>query len=119
MELVVAKVEGGVDWLEGLEIDVDLSFLALGSENFPTVDDQSIGGDLVVQFESLLGRGNGREDGLTIDSGLDIRGRTLHEVCQRGKREKKGMQHARILQPTSLPRGKLDPWGLRGGQSTV
>lgn len=59
VELVVAKVQRGVDRLEGLKIDVDLSFLAFRGQDFTTVDDQAIGGDLVVQLETLLGRGDG------------------------------------------------------------
>lgn len=88
MEFVVTEVERGVDRLEGLEINVDLSLLALGCEDFSAVDNQSIGGDLIVEFESLLGRGNGREDGLTIDTRFDIRGGTLCATSQQCKREK-------------------------------
>lgn len=72
MELVVTQVEGGVDGLEGLEIDVDLPFLAFRGQDFTAVDDQAVGGDLVVQLETLLGGGNGRKDGLSVDSGLDV-----------------------------------------------
>ena len=56
MEFVVAKVEGRIDGLEGFEIYVDLPFLALGRQNFTTVNDQSIWRDLVVQLQPLLGR---------------------------------------------------------------
>lgn len=59
VELVVAKVQRRVDGLEGLEVNVDLSFLAFGGQNFTAVDDEAVGGDLVVQLETLLGRGNG------------------------------------------------------------
>jgi hypothetical protein len=77
VELVVTKVEGGVDGLEGLEIDVNLALLSLGGDNFTTVDDQSIGGNLVVQLETLLCGGNGRQNGKTVDTRLDVRGSTL------------------------------------------
>jgi len=72
MEFVIAEVEGGIDRFEGFEIDVDFSLLAFGCQNFTTVDDQAVRRNLVVQLKSLLGRSNGRQDGLTIDSGLDV-----------------------------------------------
>ena len=34
---------------------------------------------LVVEFETLLGRSNGRQDGETVDTGLDVRGSSLEE----------------------------------------
>ena len=77
VELVVAKVEGGVDGLERLEIDVDLSLLAFGGQDFTAVHDKTIGRHLVVQLEPLLGRGNGRKDGLTVDTRLNVRGSAL------------------------------------------
>ena len=80
VELVVAQVKGGVDGLEGLEIDVDLSLLSFLCQDFTTVDDQTIRRDLVVQLETLLGRGNGGQDGLSVDSRLDVGGGTL-EHC--------------------------------------
>ena len=42
VELVVTEVQGGVDGLEGLEVDIDLALLAFGSDNFTAVDDQAI-----------------------------------------------------------------------------
>ncbi|KAI6766521.1 hypothetical protein HG531_011743 [Fusarium graminearum] len=80
VELVVAQVKGGVDGLEGLEIDVDLSLLSFLGQDFTTVDDQAVRGDLVVQLKTLLGRGNGGQDGLSVDSRLDVGGGTL-EHC--------------------------------------
>jgi hypothetical protein len=77
VELVVAQVKGSVDGLEGLEIDVDLSLLSFLGQDFTTVDDQAVRGDLVVQLETLLGRGNGGQDGLSVDSRLDVGGGTL------------------------------------------
>lgn len=59
VELVVAKVQGGVDGLEGLKVNVDLSFLSFGSDDFTTVDNETVRGNLVVELETLLGRGNG------------------------------------------------------------
>ena len=77
VELVVAEVERGVDGLEGLEVDVDLALLAFCGDDFTAVDDEAIGRDLRVQLETLLGGGNGREDGETVDAGLDVGGRAL------------------------------------------
>jgi len=77
VELVVTKVQGSVDGLEGLEIDVNLSLLSFGGDNFTTVHNQSIGGNLVVQLETLLSRGNGRQDGKTVDARLDVGSGTL------------------------------------------
>ena len=77
MEFVVAKVEGGIDGLEGFEINIDFSFFAFRCQNFPTINHQSICGNFVVEFETLLGGCNRRENGLTIYTGLDIRGSAL------------------------------------------
>lgn len=77
VELVVAKVEGGVDWSERLEVDVDLSLLALGGQDFTTVDDETVWGDLVVKLKTLLGRGDSGEDGLPVDARLNIRSSSL------------------------------------------
>ena len=122
MELVVTEVERGVDGLEGLEIDVDLAFLSLGSQDFTTVDDQAIRRNLVVQLETLLGRGDGGQDRLPVDTGLDIGRRALFWYCQRAGpylRRVACEWYVRILQPTSLQHEKPDPWGLVGGQSAV
>ena len=72
VELVVTEVEGGVDGLEGLEIDVDLPLLALGGDDFTTVDDQTVRRDLGVQLEPLLGGGDGGQDGQAVDTRLDV-----------------------------------------------
>lgn len=60
MELVITKIERGVDGLERLEVDVNLSFLSFGCDDFTAVDDQSIRRHLVVKFQTLLGGGDGR-----------------------------------------------------------
>lgn len=77
VELVVTEVQRRVDGLEGLEVDVDLSLLAFRGQDFTAVNNQAIGRDLVVQLESLLGGGNGRENGLSVDTRLDVGGGTL------------------------------------------
>lgn len=112
VELVVAKVEGSIDWAERLEVDVDLSLLALGGQDFTTVDDETIRWDLVVKLETLLGRGNGGEDGLSVDAGLDVRGSSLRRVSTVRLEGALG-RNLRILQPTSLRREKPDPLELR------
>jgi hypothetical protein len=127
VELVVTKVEGGVDGLEGLEIDVNLALLSLGGDNFTTVHDQSIGGNLVVQLETLLGGGNGRQNGKTVDTRLDVGSSTLwcHIYIlalrllageERGEEEMKGKTEWRgnihILQPTFVPLERPETWGL-------
>lgn len=77
VELVITEVERSVDGLEGLEVDVNLPLLSLRCDNFTTVDDQTIRGNLVVQLEALLGGSNGRQDGESIHSRLDVGGGTL------------------------------------------
>lgn len=77
VELVITKVEGSVDGLERFEVDVNLALLSFRGDNFTTVHDQSIGGDLVVQLQTLLSRGNGRQDGESVHSRLNVRGGTL------------------------------------------
>lgn len=85
MELVVAEVQGGVDGLEGLKVNVDLSFLAFLGQDFTTVNHQSIGRHFVVELETVLGRSNGGQDGLSVDTRLDVRSGTLHlsECCRK------------------------------------
>lgn len=43
MKLVVAKVQGGVDWLERLKVDIDLLLLAFLCHNGATIYNQPIG----------------------------------------------------------------------------
>lgn len=82
VELVVTQVERGVDWLEGLEINVNFALLSFRSDNFTTVDHQAIGRDLVVQLETLLGGGNSGKDGKTVYTRLDVGGSTLYKVLK-------------------------------------
>lgn len=77
VELVVAEIQGGVDGFEGLKVNVDLALLAFRGQNFATVDNKSIGRDLVVELQSLLGRCDGRKDGLSVDTRLDVGGRAI------------------------------------------
>jgi hypothetical protein len=123
MEFVVAKVQRGVDGLEGLKVDVDPALLAFCGDNFTAVDDEAIGGDLGVELEALLGGGNGGEDGETVDAGLDVGGGTLRWLvliwgCCLGLllllRQAQWWEEAgvQILQPTSWRRAKPDPWAL-------
>ena len=77
VELVVTKVEGGIDGLERFEVDVNLALLSFRGDNFTTVHDQSIGRDLVVELQTLLSRGNGRQHGKSVHSRLNVGGGTL------------------------------------------
>lgn len=72
VELVVTEVQGRVDGFEGFKINVDFALFALGGDDFTTVHDQAIGGDLVVQLETLLRGGDGGQNRKSVDPGLDI-----------------------------------------------
>lgn len=77
MELVVTKVERGVDGLEWFEVNVNLSLFPFRGDDFTTVDDETVGRDFVVELETLLGGGNGRQHRQTVDPGFDVRSGTL------------------------------------------
>mmetsp|Transcript_3732 Transcript_3732/g.13105 ORF Transcript_3732/g.13105 Transcript_3732/m.13105 type:complete len:297 (-) Transcript_3732:231-1121(-) len=72
VELVVAKVQRGVDWLEGLEVDVELLLLSLIRDDGSAVNHQAVWWDLVVQLQTLLRRCDGPEDGQAVHSALDV-----------------------------------------------
>ena len=96
VELVVTEVQRGVDWLERFEVNVNLSLLSFRGDDFTAVDNEAIWRDLVVELETLLGRGNRREDGQAIDTGLDVGGGTLNMAMSvyrrtRGHREVRGV----------------------------
>ena len=55
VELVVAQVEGGVDRLEGLEVDVHLLLFVVVRQNCAAVDDQTVGRHLAEELQPLLG----------------------------------------------------------------
>lgn len=77
MEFVVAKVQGGVNRLKRFEVDVNLSLLSFGGNNFTAVDNEAIWRNLVVELETLLGGGNRGKDGQTVDTRLDVGSGTL------------------------------------------
>lgn len=81
MELVVAEIQRGVDGLEWLKVDVDLSLFSFRGQDFTTVHDQAVRRDLVVQLETLLGGCDGGQDGLSVDTRLDVGGCALRG-CQ-------------------------------------
>jgi len=58
--------------LERLKVEVDLLLLALVGEDGTAVDDESVGWDLVVELETLLGRGDGGQNRETVDARLDV-----------------------------------------------
>lgn len=113
MELVVTKVKRRVDGLERLEVDIDLTFLSFGRNDFTTVDDQTIRRNFVVQLQTLLCRSDGGENRKPIDTGFDVGGSALW--TDPGKRRSDGssvVANIQILQPTSLLLEKPDPWAL-------
>jgi hypothetical protein len=115
VEFVVAEVQRRVDGLEGFKVDVDLALLALGGDDFAAVDDEAIRGDLGVQFETLLGGRDSRENGETIDAGLDVGGGSLgpSAVCALiFAAQVREALHAQTLQPTSSQRARPGPWAL-------
>lgn len=118
MEFVVAEVQRSVDGLERFKVNVDLAFFSFRGQDFTTVHDQAIRRNLVVQLETLLGRRNGGQDGLSVDTGLDVRGSTLRG-CQQTAREKTTVANegyfVRILQPTSWQFATPDSLELRQG----
>ena len=61
VELVITKIKRGVDGLERLKINVDFLLLALLGDDGAAVDDETIGGDLGVELESVLYRGDGAQ----------------------------------------------------------
>lgn len=74
-ELVAAFVKGGVDGLERLEGNHDLSFsLSVLSENLSCVDQKTVVWDNWVKLESLLGGVDRLNDTLSVDSVLDFLG---------------------------------------------
>ena len=54
MKFVVTEVQRSVDRLKGLEVYVDLLFLALVRDNCAAVDDQAVWGHLGVELEAVL-----------------------------------------------------------------
>ena len=72
MELVITEIKRGIDGFEGLKVNVDLPLLSFGGNDFATVHNQSVRGYLVIQFQTLLCGCDGRQNGESIDSRLDI-----------------------------------------------
>jgi len=110
MEFVVTQVQRRVDGLEWLEINVDLSLFSFRGNDFTTVDDQPVRGNLVVEFETLLGGCDSREDGKAIDSGFDVGCSTLEISAD--DMTSGASYNAQILPPTFLLLGRLGPLGL-------
>ena len=80
MEFIVTEVERSVDGLEGLKVDIDPPLLSFRSDDLTTVHDQTIGWNFGVELEALLGRGDGRENRQSVNSRLDVRGRSLNSM---------------------------------------
>ena len=77
MEFIVAQVERGVDGLERLKIDIHFFFFAVVCDDRASVHNETVGRDSVVEFEALLGRGDGPEHRLPVHSGFDVRGSSI------------------------------------------
>ena len=56
MEFVVAEVEGGIDRFEWFKVDIDSSLFTLRGNDFSTIYNEPIRRNLIVEFETLLGR---------------------------------------------------------------
>jgi hypothetical protein len=50
VKLIVAQVQRGIDWFEGLEIDIYALFLAIISQDRPTIKHKTIVGDARVKL---------------------------------------------------------------------
>ena len=72
MEFIVTEVEGSVDDLEWLKINVHFLFFAIFCEDSACVKYEAVGWDFGVELESLLCGCDGAEDRLTVDSGFDV-----------------------------------------------
>ena len=68
VKFVITQIQGGVDWLEWLKVNVDLSFLSFRGYDFTAVDDKTVGRDLVVELEALLSGCDGGQDRQSVDS---------------------------------------------------
>lgn len=59
VELVITQIQGSIDGLEGLKVNIDLLFLSLSSNNCTTVNHKTVVRDARIQLEPLLCGGNG------------------------------------------------------------
>jgi hypothetical protein len=66
VELVITKVERGVDRFERFKIKVDFLLLSLVGENGAAVDDETVRRSSVVELETLLGGRDGSQDGQSV-----------------------------------------------------
>ena len=66
-----------VDRLVGLEIERDLLLLTFVGQDCTDEENEAIRRDTVVQLETLLCGRDGRKHRESIDTGLDVRSRTV------------------------------------------
>lgn len=66
MEFVVAEVERSVDRLEGFEVNVHSSLLAVVGENGPAIEYEAIVGNTGVELEFLLSGRDGSQHGESV-----------------------------------------------------
>jgi len=74
VKFVVAEVERGVDRLERFKVDVHFALLPFLGDYRSAVDDEAVFWAFAVELETLLGGGDGSEDGETVDAGFDVGG---------------------------------------------
>mmetsp|Transcript_43083 Transcript_43083/g.87117 ORF Transcript_43083/g.87117 Transcript_43083/m.87117 type:complete len:426 (-) Transcript_43083:275-1552(-) len=77
VELVVAQVQRRVDRLERFKVDVHLALLAVFGDDEAAVEHETVGRDVAVALEALLGRGDGAQHRLPVDATLNVRGRAI------------------------------------------
>lgn len=62
VELIVAQIKGRVNGLERFEVNVNSLFLSVVSQDGSTVNNKSVIGDSVIQFQLLLSRCDGTQN---------------------------------------------------------
>ena len=72
MKFIVTQIEGGVDRLEGLKINIYALFLAFVGDYCAAVNDEAVLGALVIELEALLRRSDGAENRKTVDARFDV-----------------------------------------------
>jgi len=77
VKLVIAQVQRRVDRLERLKVNVHFPLLPLVRDHRPGVHDEPVRGHFRVQLETLLGRGDGPQDRLSVHPGFNVRGRPV------------------------------------------
>ena len=77
VKLVIAQVQRRVDRLERLKVNVHFPLLPLVRDHRAGVHDEPVRGHFRVELETLLGRGDGAQDRLSVHPGFNVRGRPV------------------------------------------